>query len=106
MDEAHEAAAAAIPDEWVKEAVGWYSMHGHGLLRNIIAAVEPLIRASERERLAAVIPPEHLRSLAAWFDADDEFKVTMFPETWPHRGREVQDDLRKFADLLSGGAAS
>ena len=56
--------------------------------------------AAERDRIAAVIKPERLRQLADWFDADDEFKTTMFPETWPTRGREVQDDLRAWADLL------
>ena len=40
--------------------------------------------------------------LADWFDTDDEFRVAMFPEKWPSRDHEVQDDLRKFADLLSG----
>jgi hypothetical protein len=42
-----------------------------------------------------------LRKLADWFD-DDEFKTTMFPETWPERAHEVQDDLRAWATLLEG----
>jgi hypothetical protein len=46
------AAARAIPEEWVKAAERGYSMHGAGLLRNILAAVEPHIRAAERERIA------------------------------------------------------
>lgn len=50
-DEAHEAAAAAIPGEWVKAAEARYSMHGAGLIRNILAGVEPLIRAAERDRI-------------------------------------------------------
>jgi len=60
--------------------------------------------AGERERLAKVIPAERFRKLADWFDTDDEFKMTMFPETWPAGSRpsEVQQDLRKFADLLDG----
>ena len=60
--------------------------------------------AAERERLAAVISPDQFRKLADWFDTDDEFKTTMFPETWPpgSRAPEVQSDLRRFADLLEG----
>lgn len=57
------------------------------------------IKAIQQE-LAAIISPEQFRQLADWFDTDDEFKTTMFPKIWPHRGHEVQDDLRKFADLL------
>lgn len=60
------------------------------------------VAAAERERLAAVIPPDQFRMLADWFDTDDEFKITMFPETWTERGSDTQDDLRKFADLLEG----
>ena len=58
--------------------------------------------------LAAVIPPEQFRSMADWFDTDDEFKESQFPGTWPPgtRGHEVQDDLRKFADLLDGKEAA
>lgn len=44
--------AEEIPDEWVKAAEGGYSMHGAGLLCNILAAVAPLIAAAERERIA------------------------------------------------------
>jgi hypothetical protein len=61
--------------------------------------------AAERERLSAVIPPGQFRKLADWFDADDEFKVAMFPETWPERKDEVQQDLRRFADLLAAAPA-
>jgi hypothetical protein len=59
---------------------------------------------AERERLGAVISPDQFRKLADWFDTDDEFKTTMFPETWPpgSRAPEVQSDLRRFADLLEG----
>lgn len=49
---AHEALAAALPEEWVKAAEGWYSMHGSGLVRNLLAGAVPLIQAAERERLA------------------------------------------------------
>ena len=58
--------------------------------------------------LAAVIPPVQFRSMADWFDADDEFKTTQFPETWPpgSRGHEAQDDLRKFAGLLARAIGS
>jgi hypothetical protein len=52
--------------------------------------------------LAVAIPPERFRAMADWFDTDDEFKMSMFPETWPlgSRTAETQDDLRRFADLL------
>jgi hypothetical protein len=57
---------------------------------------------AERERLAGTIGPDRFRQMADWFDTDDEFKVAMFPETWPERAHDLQDDLRKFADLLAG----
>ncbi|HEY6493284.1 MAG TPA: hypothetical protein VIZ43_08430 [Trebonia sp.] len=62
------------------------------------------VAAAERERLAAVISPALFRRLADWFDADDEFKEAMFPQTWSPGSRpdEVQKDLRTFADLLAG----
>lgn len=62
------------------------------------------IAAAERERLAAVISPALFRRLADWFDADDEFKEAMFPQTWSPGSRpdEVQKDLRRFAELLAG----
>lgn len=50
--DAHEALAAALPDEWVRAAEGWYSMHGSGLVRNLLAGAVPLIQAAERERVA------------------------------------------------------
>ena len=50
-DAEHEALAASLPEEWVKAAVGWYSMHGSGLVRNILAGAVPLIQAAERERI-------------------------------------------------------
>ena len=60
--------------------------------------------AAERERLVAVMGPEQFRKLADWFDTDVEFKEAMFPETWSPGSRkdEVQQDLRRFADLLEG----
>ncbi len=67
-----------------------------------LEAIRDAAAAAERERLAALIPPERLRQLADWFDTDDEFKTTMFPAMWPHRGSEVQKDLRQWADLLDG----
>jgi hypothetical protein len=59
---------------------------------------------AERERLAAVISAGQFRKLADWFDTDDEFKEAMFPETWSPGSRkdDVQQDLRRFADLLGG----
>jgi hypothetical protein len=70
--------------------------------RAVIEHAAPYILAAERAKLAAIISPDRFRLLADWFDTDDEFKVATFPGTWPHRDHEVQDDLRKFADLLSG----
>lgn len=71
------------------------------------SSISELARAERAQgalsRLAAVIPPERFRKLADWFDTDDKFKVTWFPETWPSRGSETQDDLRKFAALLEHG---
>jgi hypothetical protein len=52
-DENHEALAASIPEQWVRAAEGWYSMHGAGLVRNLIAGAAPLIAADALERLAA-----------------------------------------------------
>lgn len=64
--DAHEALAAALPEEWVKAAEGWYSMHGSGLVRNLLAGAVPLIRAAERERNAAEV-----EALAAEFTKPD-----------------------------------
>ena len=50
--------------------------------------------------LAAEIEPDILEQLADWFDADDEFTTTMFPDSWPQRGDETQSDLRHWARLL------
>ena len=63
--------------------------------------------ADVRAKFAAVMSPDQLRLLADWFDTDDEFKETMFPETWSpgSRSDEVQRDLRRFADLLDGGTS-
>lgn len=70
--------------------------------RLALEAAAPLIAAAERERIAAVITPARLRLIADWFDADDEFKSTMFPRTWPSRADDVQRDLRAWADILGG----
>lgn len=48
-----------IPDEWVRAAESHYSMHGAGLIRNILAGVAPLIVAAERARLYAELGNEH-----------------------------------------------
>jgi hypothetical protein len=69
-------------------------------------------RADERQRLATVVSAEQFRKLAAWFDEDDEVKMMLFsedptlPGTWRERGRELQDGLRRFADLLAGDVAA
>ena len=65
-----------------------------------IAVRETIIRAAERERIRQQIDPDRLDKLADWFDSDDEFKVAMFPGTWPERGREVQADLRRWASVI------
>jgi hypothetical protein len=74
--------------------------------RELDMRIGAAVEAAVLERLRAVIPPEQFRAMADWFDTDDEFKMSMFPETWPagSRGHETQDDLRKFADLLEGSA--
>ena len=68
--------------------------------RAVVEHAAPYILEAGRAKLAAVITPERFRLLADWFDTDDEFKVATFPGTWPSRDHDVQDDLRKFADLL------
>ena len=50
-------------ESWVQAAGDNYSMHGQGLICNILTGVAPLVAASERERLAAVISPS---SSAPW----------------------------------------
>jgi hypothetical protein len=42
-----------VPAEWVEAATRHYSMHGSGLIRNILAGVAPLIAAAERERVTS-----------------------------------------------------
>lgn len=78
-------------------------------LNTYIRLVENRARAAERLRLAAVITPERFRELAGWFDDDDALKMTLAadplmvtPPTWRERGTELQQDLRRFADLLEG----
>ncbi|MGO8957227.1 MAG: hypothetical protein ACLQFR_07650 [Streptosporangiaceae bacterium] len=82
-------------------------------IERIVKAVTPAIEADQRDKLAAVISPDQFRKLADWFDTDDKFKEAMFPETWSpetwspetwNRQDEVQQDLRRFADLLEGSA--
>ena len=49
-----------VPGSWITVAGDNYSMHGHGLLRNILAGVAPLIAEAERERIrqqSPVCPP-------------------------------------------------
>ena len=53
-DQDHEALAQRIPDEWVEAANARYSMHGAGLVRNILAGAIPLIAA---DVAAAVLSP-------------------------------------------------
>lgn len=40
-----------IPAEWVEAAKAHYSMHGAGLIRNILAGAAPVIRAAERAKV-------------------------------------------------------
>jgi len=44
-----------LPAGWVAAAEAAYSMNGAGLVRNMIAAVVPLIRADERERIRLAV---------------------------------------------------
>lgn len=109
-------AALAADAEWVRTSRRvLFTSPARDQVRVMLEAAAPLIAAAERERaeaaearlaaLAAAIPPERFRKMADWFDTDDEFKMTMFPGTWPPGSRlpEVQGDLRKFASLLEGG---
>jgi hypothetical protein len=45
-----------VPASWIQAAEDNYSMHGQGLLRNILAGVAPLIRADERARIRSLLP--------------------------------------------------
>jgi hypothetical protein len=94
---------SAVPEDAYRAA--WKVIMSGGTLQAALEAAAPLMAAGERARLAAVIPAARFRKLADWFDTDDEFKTTMFPETWPRRGHEVQGDLRKFADSLDEGVS-
>jgi hypothetical protein len=94
-DPEHEALAAGLPGEWVKAAESWYSMHGSGLVRNLIAGVAPLIRAAERERIAArmdelasnypedVFPPDS--------DVRDGISGTAMRHAYRNAAREVRE---------------
>jgi hypothetical protein len=44
-----------VPASWVQAADDNYSMHGHGLIRNILSGVAPLIAAAERVRILALL---------------------------------------------------
>ena len=94
-----DAMEALIDRQFIARETVWVSP-SRDQVRAMLEGAYPAVVAVERERLAAVIPAERFRKLADWFDTDDEFKTTMFPEVWPRRGTDVQDDLRKFADLL------
>jgi hypothetical protein len=80
---------------------GWFTLHLNG------TALSARCQNCGHEiplQTASPVPPERLRLLADWLDTDDEFKTTMFPEMWPARAHEVQDDLRRWADLIEKGA--
>jgi hypothetical protein len=69
-----------------------------------IEAVAPALRKQgaeeERERIRTTLPdPEKLRLLAAWFDSQQA------DGRWG-AGREVQTDLRKWADDIGGLVAA
>jgi hypothetical protein len=51
--------AGSVPAEWVQVAEANYSMHGHGLLRNILAGVAPVIEAAERRRVVTELMKRH-----------------------------------------------
>jgi hypothetical protein len=84
------AAAATIPGEWVDAAEAHYSMHGAGLIRNILAGVEPLIRADERERNAK-LASEH-KAICVCYCGRTEY------------GDGRPGHPRKFADFIRGEA--
>jgi hypothetical protein len=76
-----------VPEEWVKAAESHYSMHGAGLIRNIITGVAPLIAAAENERCASLAESAGATYLQLC-DDDDQQRVLHTH----HR--------RPFADLL------
>ncbi len=87
--EAVEAAAQAVP-----------FVNRDALRRALETAAPHMTPPAITVPAELVVLARLLRDLASWFDADDHFKTTMFPETWPQRGHELQDDLRAWADLL------
>jgi hypothetical protein len=90
-----------IPAGWVKAAEDAYSMNGAGLIRNILAAVVPLIQAAERERLAnrAGMISEVKNEL------DDAFQFTSKDGSrWSHVARDWVESLLA-VHAASAGAA-
>ncbi len=85
---------------WVKfSACSYYADHLYEHNTALQSQVEQLTgRIKELEEALRVVPPERLRKLAEWFDLDDERKCLAYGGT-TDRGHEVQNDLRKMADL-------
>ncbi len=84
--------AAEQPDPKPSWLVAWDELPTDDPQREVDARIGEAVAAAERERLAAVIPPERFRDLAAWFDT--------YVAQRGGGGSEVQRDLRRFADLL------
>lgn len=55
-----------VPDELVELAHAHYSMHGHGLVRNILAAVLPMHERQVREQVAQAIAAAFRRPNSAY----------------------------------------
>lgn len=66
-------------------------------------------RSAMRSDLSAVLSAAFFCNLAGWFDDDDAAKMLLYalddtlPGIWASREDRLQEDLRRFADLLDGG---
>jgi hypothetical protein len=87
----------AVPEDWVGAATARSSTAGAELIRNIIAAVAPLIAAAERERIA--------RAIEASIVADAAQRYQQWPctclqgkECYPHACHRVMNDVTTRSD--------
>jgi hypothetical protein len=89
-----------VPEEWVRVAHAHYSMHGAGLIRNILAGVAPLIAAAERERVAERIA-RHVEDFAGNYpedvfppgsDSRDAISGTAMRHAYLNAARSIRED--------------
>lgn len=64
-----------IPASWFQAAMDNYSMHGDGLLHNILAGVAPLIAAAERARIRSLAEDREATAWSAPLDANECSRV-------------------------------